>query len=107
MLRVRFGFSLRSTPGVVILSGWVPMTIRIFFRRAFQRCVVIRAVVMAMIVGSVLIAINHGACIMSGTFCRACAIQSGLTMLVPYCVSTVSCVLAHGDKIDAAIEERS
>ena len=83
------------------------MTVRTFFRRAFQRCVVKRAILIAVIVGSVLIGINHGTCIVSGTFCRLCALQSGLTMLVPYCVSTVSCVLAHGDKIDAAIEERS
>lgn len=64
-----------------------------FFRVAFQRSVVRRSLIIAAVVGAILVAINHGRCILMGEFCSTCAVQSGLTLLVPYCVSTVSCVL--------------
>lgn len=62
---------------------------------AFRWCVVKRALILAGIVGTVLVGINHGTCILSGHFNKTCAIQSGLTFLVPYCVSTVSSVLSY------------
>lgn len=62
---------------------------------AFRGCVVRRAMILAAIVGTVLVGINHGPCIVSGHFNHSCAIQSGLTFLVPYCVSTVSSVLSY------------
>ena len=62
---------------------------------AFRPCVVRRALILAAIVGTVLVGINHGPCLLSGHFNGNCAIQSGLTFLVPYCVSTVSSVLSY------------
>ena len=61
---------------------------------AFSWPVVRLALIMAVVVGSVLVTINHGACVLSGHFNFTCAWQSALTMLVPYTVSTVSSVLA-------------
>ena len=60
---------------------------------AFSRRVVIRSLVISAIVGSLLIAINHGFEIAHGSLDSTCYFQCGLTLLVPYCVSTVSCVL--------------
>jgi len=62
---------------------------------AFRGCVVKRALVLSAIVGTILVAINHGNCIVLGHFGFTCAVQSALTFLVPYCVSTVSSVLAY------------
>ncbi len=45
-------------------------------------------------VGAVLIAINHGAAIVSGEVGAGRVLQMALTMLVPYVVSTLSSVLA-------------
>ncbi len=51
-----------------------------------------RAAITALIVGSVLIAINHGPAIVRGQLSAFRGIQMGLTVLVPYIVSTVSSV---------------
>ena len=51
-----------------------------------------RAFLTALVVGSILIAINHGAAILNGEFTRVRLIQAVLTVLVPYAVSTVSSV---------------
>ena len=51
-----------------------------------------RAFLTALIVGVVLIAINHGAAIIAGQVTRARLLQMCLTVLVPYIVSTVSSV---------------
>ena len=56
--------------------------------------VVRRAAIMAGVVGVILIAINHGPAIVAGEVDTARAFQMGLTVLVPYTVSTVSSVLA-------------
>ena len=69
-----------------------------FVEIAVQPCVVRRALILAGIVGTVLIGINHGDCIMKGHFAGKCWIQSGLTLLVPYCVSTISSVLAYSEQ---------
>ena len=63
-------------------------------RRCFEVPVVVRALIMSAIVGIVLVTINHGDCICAGKFGMKCWIQSGLTFLVPYTVSTISSVLA-------------
>lgn len=47
-----------------------------------------------MIVGSGLIAINHGDAILSGEVSLNRILRMGLTVLVPYCVSTYSSVSA-------------
>jgi hypothetical protein len=51
-----------------------------------------RAGITAAVVGSVLVAINHGGAILAGTMTRARTLQATLTVLVPYVVSTVSSV---------------
>jgi hypothetical protein len=47
-----------------------------------------------LVVGAVLIAINHGDAIRKGQLTQGRLVQIGLTLLVPYCVSTFSSVSA-------------
>jgi hypothetical protein len=56
--------------------------------------VVRRALAFAAVVGSVLIAINHGDALLAGETSPARWLKMGLTVLVPYVVSTWSSVLA-------------
>ena len=65
---------------------------------AFRWPVVRRALVLAIVVGAILIVINHGHCMMAGKFSSGCLASCLLTLLVPYCVSTISSVLACKDK---------
>jgi len=59
---------------------------------------------MSLIVGTVLVLINHGMCIYSGHFGFTCFWQSALTFLVPYAVSTISSVLAMSDLARQALK---
>ncbi|HUA38042.1 MAG TPA: nitrate/nitrite transporter NrtS [Candidatus Sulfopaludibacter sp.] len=59
---------------------------------AFQYSVVKRALKYAVVVGIILIAINHGVAIVSGRVTRGAVIQMLLTVMVPYAVSTMSSV---------------
>lgn len=62
---------------------------------ALEFNVIRRAVIMALIVGTVLVFINHcNCCLINGTFGLGCAVKSILTFFVPYAVSTISSVLA-------------
>ncbi|MEC8556516.1 MAG: nitrate/nitrite transporter NrtS [Planctomycetota bacterium] len=61
---------------------------------AFSWPVVRRSLMIAAVVGTILIAINHGSTIYCGQFDSMCAMKCSLTMVVPYCVSTLSSVLA-------------
>lgn len=61
-------------------------------RLALQPSVVKRALKYAVIVGAVLIAINHGDAIMRGDVPLTRLFRMGLTLLVPYVVSTLSSV---------------
>ncbi|MGE5192070.1 MAG: nitrate/nitrite transporter NrtS [Deltaproteobacteria bacterium] len=61
---------------------------------AFERAVVRRALACAAVVGAVLITINHGHAILGGEVTTGRLVQMGLTLLVPYCVSTFSSVAA-------------
>ena len=62
---------------------------------AFSGPVVRRALIFAVVVGSVLVAINHShCCFASQNVSGVCVFQVGLTVCVPYVVSTVSSVLA-------------
>jgi len=61
---------------------------------AFDRAVVRRALICVVIVGAVLIAINHGSALLAGELTSARLVQIGMTLLVPYCVSTCSSVAA-------------
>lgn len=74
-------------------------------KHAFQWPVVRRALILAVIVGSLLIGINHGSCVASGHFNSSCLIQSILTFFVPYLVSTVSSVLAMSDNTKSRHDE--
>ena len=67
-----------------VLSAWL--------RLAAHPATVRRALLTAVIVGTLLIAINHGPALISGELTRARLLQMGLTVLVPYLVSTVSSV---------------
>jgi hypothetical protein len=63
-----------------------------WFRLAIRPSVVRRAFAYAVIVGAVLISINHGDAILAGTLDHGRMLKMGLTVLVPYCVSTLSSV---------------
>ena len=72
------------------------MSFKESFRIATSRPVVVRSLLISLIVGTILIAINHGTGILRGEFDSTCMLRCGLTLVVPYCVSTVSSVLALG-----------
>ena len=76
--------------------GWLTL--------AASRAVVRRASVVALIVGSVLVVINHGDAIVRGDVSAGRLLRIALTMGVPYCVSTYSSVAALRD---AARRQRS
>ena len=65
-----------------------------YLQLAMSRPVVLRGLMCALIVGTVLCAINHGDCLLSGTFGWPCAAKSAITALVPYMVSVISSVHA-------------
>jgi len=67
---------------------------RAWLALATSRNVVRRALGMVAIVGAVLITINHGDALLRGDVDRARILKIGLTLLVPYCVSTYSSVAA-------------
>ena len=59
---------------------------------ATERAVVLRACKFALVVGAVLIAINHGDALLAGDVSTGRLLKMGLTVLVPYVVSTLSSV---------------
>jgi hypothetical protein len=61
---------------------------------AISASVVRRAAVVALVVGSILVAINHGDAIVRGDLGVGRLLRIALTMVVPYCVSTYSSVSA-------------
>ena len=63
-----------------------------FIGLAFQPAVVRRALAFALVVGALLIAINHGDVLLRGEIDGPRLLKMGLTLLVPYCVSTLSSV---------------
>ncbi len=65
---------------------------RSFLSVATEASVIRRALGYAVVVGSVLIAINQGDVILAGEFSLSLLIKSSLTFCVPYCVSTASSV---------------
>jgi hypothetical protein len=65
-----------------------------WMRQASSWPVVRRALRFALVVGAILIAINHGDAIVRGELGAGRILQMGLTLLVPYAVSTLSSVLA-------------
>jgi hypothetical protein len=65
-----------------------------FLRLVAAPSVVRRALLYALVVGSLLIAINHGDAILAGEITSSRLLKMGLTVLVPYAVSTLSSVSA-------------
>ncbi len=64
------------------------------FHIAFRKDVFLRAFKMALIVGIILAIINHGDHIILGTMTVTIWTKILITFCVPFCVSTVSSVLA-------------
>jgi hypothetical protein len=80
---------------------------RDFVRLALQPGVVRRALLYAVVVGAILIAINHGDALLAGRVGAARWWKMGLTVLVPYTVSTLSSVAALRSVAPRAELERS
>lgn len=70
-------------------------------RLALSRDVVRRATAYAVVVGAILIAINHGDSLARGELGATRLFKMGLTVLVPYTVSTLSSVQALRGHADA------
>jgi hypothetical protein len=64
------------------------------FHLAFRASIVKRSLKIAIVVGVILITINHGDAILSGAVTRRRIFQMALTVVVPYVVSTLSSVQA-------------
>jgi hypothetical protein len=67
---------------------------QVWLRTASDPVVVRRALKYAIVVGAVLIAINHGDALLRGQLDAVRLFRIGLTVVVPYCVSTASSVAA-------------
>ena len=65
-------------------KGWLDL--------ACRRSVVQRSLAYGIVVGAVLILINHGEAILAGEIGTSRAVKMGLTVMVPYVVSTLSSV---------------
>ena len=65
-----------------------------WFARAFAPATVRRSLRIALVVGSILVAINYGDRILAGTLGRVELLKIGLTYCVPYCVATYAAVSA-------------
>ena len=63
-----------------------------WLRLALSGAMVRRALLYTIIVGSILILINHGDALVSGDVDATALIKMGLTVMVPYLVSTFSSV---------------
>ena len=68
------------------------MNVREWLAVARDRSVVLRASKYAVVVGAVLITINHGDALLAGDVDVRRLLKMGLTVLVPYAVSTLSSV---------------
>ena len=66
------------------MSNWISL--------ALQPAIVRRALIYAVVVGAILITINHGDAILRGDVPAGRLLKMGLTVLVPYLVSTFSSV---------------
>ena len=63
-----------------------------FLSVALHQTVMRRAAGYAVVVGAILVAINHGDALLAGEFSRPMLMKIVLTVTVPYCVSTASSV---------------
>lgn len=71
------------------------MNIRTFLSVATERATVVRAVKIALFVGFILVAVNNGSVLLRSGLDVAGWFRVLMNFAVPYCVSTVSTVLAH------------
>jgi hypothetical protein len=69
-----------------------------FISVAVRPNIVRRALGYAVVVGAILIAINHGDALLAGEISMGRSLKILLTVLVPYCVSTASSVGAIRDE---------
>lgn len=72
------------------------------FRLALRPSVVKRALKYAVVVGIILISINHGDALLRGDFSSNRLFKMALTLVVPYVVSTLSSVGAMREKSRAS-----
>jgi len=76
-------------------------------RTARQPEVVRTALRFALVVGPILVFINHGDAIIAGTMDSTAWLKSALTMVVPYTVSTLSSISAyHSCRSDSEQKEK-
>ena len=73
------------------------MNLRTFFAIATERGTVVRAVKIALIVGCILVAVNEGSVLLRGELDADGWMRATMNFAVPYCVSTVSTVLARAE----------
>lgn len=59
-------------------------------QRALERGVVVRALRLTAVVAPVLILLNHGACLLEGSFGLLCAGQAAATTVVPFLVAVTA-----------------
>lgn len=81
------------------MRGWLAV--------AVERSVVRRALAVAAVVGTVLVAINHGDALLRGDISVGRVVRILLTMAVPYCVSTYSSVATLRERMNIRVTERS
>ena len=74
-----------------------PSGLRAWCALACRGTVVVRGLKFAVVVGTVLIGINHGDAILSGSLSRGSYLKMGLTFIVPYVVSVFSSVSAMAE----------
>ncbi len=67
----------------------------LFLKNFFRRETVVRAIKVAVIVGPILIIINHHDALLSLELHRHMYLKIALTFLVPYCVSAYSSASAY------------
>lgn len=84
-----------------------PTTLREWCILACRRSVVIRGLKFAVVVGAILITINHGDAILRGQLDPIRYLKMGLTVIVPYMVSVFSSVGAMVENGAYAPEGRS
>ena len=81
----------------VIEALEVTMKFRSFLTIATQRSTVLRALKIAFIVGVILVAVNEGSDLLRGDVDMNGWMRALMNFVVPYCVSTVSTVLAQAE----------
>ena len=74
---------------------------------ALQSSTVKRALKYAVVVGFILISINHGDALLRGEWTRARLFRMALTVLVPYVVSTLSSVGALRERLAGSTGQRA